>query len=431
MRWAVQAIFVIWLVAVTALGEGDAMLVRVPISETSEIDIAEVVTRLAGATKLAVDRPPSALRLPIGGLSGALTFDLLTKSLGPDVKLGITGRELNITLPASLLAAEGRPLFERRLADLARKANEEVRRRNERYGMHALKSYRPNDPGKPTICLVHGLNSSSEVFVHMIGPLEQAGFGIVVYDYPYNRDLDASALAFSTDWVAFRRRQRETRPWAIVAHSMGALLARSYVEADPEYAGDVSSLIMVGPVNQGSGIANAQTLLQLVQNLQALNGEKTRALSQLSDGLGAAADDMMPGSTFLKTLNAHPRRKGVRYHTLAGDAGFLTPASRRQLETQLTGVGLARGVLGSLARRAADDLKSRLDEITEGRGDGCVSVAGTRLDGVSDHQIIHANHLELIRAPLLYPDPGPVVSMPFILRCLEAETPGAEPANGR
>ena len=53
--------------------------------------------------------------------------------------------------------------------------------------MHALKSYRPNDPTRPTICLVHGLNSSSGGFVHMIPWLEQAGYGIVVYDYPFNR----------------------------------------------------------------------------------------------------------------------------------------------------------------------------------------------------------------------------------------------------
>ena len=31
----------------------------------------------------------------------------------------------------------------------------------------------------------------------------------------------------------------------------------------------------------------------------------------------------MPGSAFLRRLNALPRRAGVRYHILAGDVGFL------------------------------------------------------------------------------------------------------------
>jgi hypothetical protein len=60
-----------------------------------------------------------------------------------------------------------------------------------------------------------------------------------------------------------------------------------------------------------------------------------------------------------------------------------------------------------------------------GRGDGCIAVESTRLEGVADQQTIHANHLELIRAPLFYPDPGPVVSMPYILRWLEADLPVA------
>ena len=45
--------------------------------------------------------------------------------------------------------------------------------------------------------------------------------------------------------------------------------------------------------------------------------------------------------------------------------------------------------------------------------------------GVSDHVVIHANHAELIRAPLLYPDPGPVACMPYILRWLAADAPSA------
>ena len=68
------------------------------------------------------------------------------------------------------------------------------------------------------------------------------------------------------------------------------------------------------------------------------------------------------------------------------------------------------GIFGQLTKAATADLPDLLDELTDGTGDGCVSVDRTRLEGVTDHVTIHANHAELIRAPLLYPDPGPVVS---------------------
>ena len=95
--------------------------------------------------------------------------------------------------------------------------------------------------------------------------------------------------------------------------------------------------------------------------------------------------------------------------------GFLSHGQLALRSTHSLGLTGRSGLLGGLARLAASNLPAQLDEITEGTGDGCLAVASTRLDGVEDHVVLHANHLELIRAPLLYPDPGPVVSMPFIL----------------
>ncbi|MFO0910035.1 MAG: hypothetical protein U0794_17100 [Isosphaeraceae bacterium] len=42
---------------------------------------------------------------------------------------------------------------------------------------------------------------------------------------------------------------------------------------------------------------------------------------------------------------------------------------------------------------------------------------------MSDHVTIHANHAELIRAPLLFRDPGPVACMPYLLRWLPRPEP--------
>jgi pimeloyl-ACP methyl ester carboxylesterase len=410
-----------------------ALQVRIPLDPARQVEVAEVVARLAEATGLAIARPSVELALPATGLAGGLTRTLLAECLGPDARsIVYQGADLVVTLDPQLRDPDRIPQWEQRLRSLSARAEREVQRRA-RYGLRARNSYRPNDPGRPTVCLVHGLNSSSGGFVHMIGPLEEAGFGVVVYDYAFNRDLSESCARFRRDWSSFRREAGETRPWAIVAHSMGALVARSYVEDSQAYEHDVSALILIAPVNQGSNLAKAQIVWQLLQEVRAVKGpgenpgEKPRsgdALAHLGDGLGEAAQDMAPGSAFLRELNRRPRRAGVAYHILAGDVGFVSPAARRRIEDRVEQLRSQPGLLGSLARLATADLPAQLDEISQGSGDGCVAVVRTKLDGVADHVVVHANHAELIRAPLLYPDPGPVACMPYVLKWLGVGQPG-------
>jgi hypothetical protein len=141
----------------------------------------------------------------------------------------------------------------------------------------------------------------------------------------------------------------------------------------------------------------------------------------LSEGMGEAAQDMLPGSAFLTGVNRRPRRRGVAYHIVAGDVGFLTRDARAQIEARVELVNRNAGIFGRLTQAATADLPDLLDELTDGTGVGCVAVERTRLEGVGDHVILHANHAELIRAPLLFPDPGPVACMPEVLRWLKAD----------
>ena len=78
-----------------------------------------------------------------------------------------------------------------------------------------------------------------------------------------------------------------------------------------------------------------------------------------------------------------------------------------------------------MTQAATADLPELLDELTDGTGDGCIAVERTRLEGVADHVVIHANHVELVRGPMLYPDPGPVACMPMVLKWLKADKRGA------
>ncbi len=416
-RWA-------GIVLMMLAGSAQAMAVRsveIPIGQAGDVEVAEIVARLAQASGVPFDRPAASLTLSTQGLSRGLTRTLLQECLGPEVEIQFRPGAMVLTVDDRILTAGRRAEWLRRLRELADRATDAARHR-ERYGMRALASYRPNDPARPTICLVHGLNSSSGGFVHMIPWLQDAGYGIVTYDYPFNRRIEESCTAFARDWAAFRRQTGDQLPWAIVAHSMGALLARSLVEDDATWGQDVSSLILIAPVNQGSHLARVQTIIQLMNGLQSINDKKTsKAMLHLADGLGQAAQDMLPGSALLTNLNRRPRRRGIPYHIVAGDSGFLTRDGRARIEARIDLVTRNAGIFGRLTQAAAADLPELLDELTDGTGDGCIAVARTRLAGVADHVTLHANHAELIRAPLLFPDPGPVACMPEVLRWLKED----------
>jgi pimeloyl-ACP methyl ester carboxylesterase len=396
-------------------------IVEIPIGKGGEVQVAQIIARLAEASGVVLDEPAAELKLSTQGLARGLTKTLLAEALGSEVAIRFRPDAMVMAIDSGLLGPDRRGEWLRRLRALSDRAGEASRRRAA-YGMRALESFRPNDPGRPTICLVHGMNSSSGGFVHMIPWLEEAGYGIVVYDYPFNRHLDESCAEFAREWGAFRRRVQDKLPWTIVAHSMGGLLARALIEDDSSWARDVSSLVLIAPVNQGSHMARVQMVRQLMNGLTAVSGKNTtKAMMSLSDGLGQAAQDLLPGSAFLKSVNRRIRREGVSYHILAGDRGFLTREGRAQLQAQFDLVTQAGGILGRVTKIAAGDLSDLLDELCDETGDGCVTVAATRLEGVADHKTIHANHAELIRAPLLFADPGPVACMPDLLRWLKED----------
>ena len=288
--------------------------------------------------------------------------------------------------------------------------------------MRARRSYRPDDPDRPTVCLVHGINSTSGCFVHLIPILEAAGYGIVLYDYPYNEDLDETAPAFARDWAEFREGHDDDAPWAILTHSMGGLLGRWYVEG-PAYGGDVAALILIGPPNQGSALARGHGILRWLEAIGAIGGSARDATSFQAEGEGEAAIDLTPGSRFLETLNARPRPPEVPYLILAGDVGFFRPQGRQQIEAAFVTMRRRARLLGGFATAAVGDLDAVLDVLTDGTGDGAIALDSARLDGADEIVVLPVNHVELIRGPLFFPEPGPVACSEDVLRWLRDAFP--------
>src|SRR5262245_11402910 len=89
--------------------------VRIPLTESREVDVAEVVARLAEHAGLRMAREPDSVRLSFNGLAAALSRQILSESLGPEVRLSLQPRELVVMLNPGPLDADRRAELARRL----------------------------------------------------------------------------------------------------------------------------------------------------------------------------------------------------------------------------------------------------------------------------------------------------------------------------
>jgi pimeloyl-ACP methyl ester carboxylesterase len=119
----------------------------------------------------------------------------------------------------------------------------------------------------------------------------------------------------------------------IVAHSMGGLVSRSFIEqAGGKHV--VQHLIMVGTPNGGSPWSTVQewafTALRLVLNGLAVSGMPIAALGNLLAGVEAIdvnLDQMNPKSEFLDSLRQSDD-PGIPYTIIAGNTSIIKPANQ-------------------------------------------------------------------------------------------------------
>ena len=125
--------------------------IEIPLDPMGGLPVAEVVSALAQASGVQVERPAVALTLPTRGLAGSLCKTLLGECLGPDVRLSFRPQIVVLSVDEEDLAADRRPSWKRRLDDLAARSVQ-ASQSTAVFGMRACKSYRSNDPG-PADCL--------------------------------------------------------------------------------------------------------------------------------------------------------------------------------------------------------------------------------------------------------------------------------------
>jgi hypothetical protein len=262
---------------------------------------------------------------------------------------------------------------------------------------------------KQLILVLGGLQSDSESAIKFAEALERslpapADTRLSVFDYPNDGSIQESGEALRKLLLEIRSRSPKTKV-SIVAHSMGGLVARYAIETEscveePHLRDTVDHLAMICPPNHGSVLAQYSDALELgdvVSRMQRKNESLTSIVESLiDDGLGEACEDLMPGSDFLGKLNTCMRARGVRYTIYAGTRGPISPVLR--LVGSLA-IGEGRSQLRN-STGAVDDVLLRLeelvssDELTDGLGDGAVSLRSARLEGVNEFVRVPIHHLE-------------------------------------
>jgi pimeloyl-ACP methyl ester carboxylesterase len=342
--------------------------------------------------------PPSRTpRLPIGdldlnGLKGSTFVSAINGSLGEG---------LRVTLSPDVLVLLVDPDKLPRNCDAARRAvrvftaieaPQATAALEKHYGLRLPATI---DPRRPLVVLIHGLDSDSDMWGSLAGLLAHDDRQVATFGYPSDGPIDEDADRLAASLFSLRQSYPGLRI-DLIAHSMGGLVAREYVEG-ADYHGGVDRLIMLGTPNGGSGWARWRWMLGVEQQYHLWRTCPDWSFSWIiTDGLGEAGGELTPGSKFLKGLNARPRRTGVRYTIVAGNQCPVSEVGADCL-ARTSGWVPARATHWWGFRQCKAKLDRRASQLRQrtADSDGPVTLKSAALTGVGDFVVVHADHMAL------------------------------------
>jgi pimeloyl-ACP methyl ester carboxylesterase len=258
------------------------------------------------------------------------------------------------------------------------------------------------DPKAPSVLLIHGLDDPGKVWRDLAPVLVEDGRNVWRIRYPNDQPLlDSASFLFEQMRLL---RGRGVEEITLVSHSMGGLISREILTGpDFSYADRVANgelprvngLVMIATPNHGSELARFRLFGEFREQWINILEGRWQILSGILDGAGEAKLDLLPDSEFLATLNERPHPAGVSMLIIAGDVSPWAGIDFERIEDQALG-DQSTGAPPSPGQQVLADLGIVLRSMSEGSGDGLVTVKSTRLEGVP-HHIVRGTHLTVIR----------------------------------
>jgi pimeloyl-ACP methyl ester carboxylesterase len=278
---------------------------------------------------------------------------------------------------------------------------EQTARLNETFGLFYFDAD-GEGPGRvdvdhPPVVLIHGLDDPGQVWQNLAPALVKSGFKVWLMQYPNDQPIVESARLFFKELKALKLRGVDRI--SVVAHSMGGLVSRELLtRPEIDYSAattagqvpEVVALIMVGTPNHGSQLARLRVFTEMRDQMARLTKGEASWLGSIIDGAGEAKIDLLPGSRFLTELNARPHPAGLDMLVIAG---VTSPWKESDIKRWVRD---ARQKVPQESQKWVDMLGENMIAMTDGLGDGLVTVESTRLEGVS-HRTVDGNHLSMIR----------------------------------
>jgi pimeloyl-ACP methyl ester carboxylesterase len=200
-------------------------------------------------------------------------------------------------------------------------------------------------PARECVILLHGLGRTAFSMLPMSRALQEAGYATVNIDYP-SRRLPIETLAASALPRGLAQcHEAGSDTVHIVTHSMGGLLTRQFLSENQ--IPSLGRVVMMGPPNQGSAVADR---LMAEAFYQRLNGPAGQQLGTGPDGIAA----------------------------------------------RLGPVDFPLGVLAGNQRTPVDVyLSEGIDEPSDGK----VTVEEAKVEGMADFRVLEANHTFILSDP--------------------------------
>ncbi len=267
---------------------------------------------------------------------------------------------------------------------LSQKYPEHAKRAAARYRLEPFPGNKETPEGVVPVVLVHGLDDPGKVWMNLAPHLAQRGYPVWIMNYPDDQAIGESARLFRQELAQLHA--QGISEINIVAHSMGGLVSRDMLTRqmlpDAGRLPQVSKLIMVGTPNHGSELARFRLFSELRDHAVDLFNGRLEWMAWSFDGAGEAGIDLIPGSRFLRQLNARPQPAETRMVVIAAvlnkiDQGRLLSTSDN-------------------THQSLQALIKAMQKIIDNVGDGLVTLESARLPGAEIY-VVEGNHLSMIR----------------------------------